>query len=107
MVENFLTGGEFLGEFMNLEENFFQYFQEDEEHTTFPKLPVPTTSTPFDDFTLHPVEQHRETLEETTQNGFRPWKWKSPLSPIPKRKNAGDPLRNGGGWVSGMEEVGN
>ncbi|XP_062022660.1 B3 domain-containing protein At5g42700-like isoform X1 [Rosa rugosa] len=81
---------------MNLEENFFQYFQEDEGHATFPELPVPTTSTPFDNFTLHPVEQRRETLEETTQNGFRPWKWKSPLSPIPKRKNAGDPLRNGG-----------
>ncbi|KAL6209750.1 hypothetical protein ACLB2K_020690 [Fragaria x ananassa] len=85
---------------MNLEqENFFQYFQEDEENpTTISDLSVPsttTTTTPFDDFTLH---SHTSPLsvEQHCQNGFKPWKWKSPLSPIPKRKNAGDPLKHRG-----------
>lgn len=93
---------------MNVKENLLEYFQEDEdedeeeEHMTLPELLSVRSRSPFDDLTLHSrpsPQSQRETLEETKQNGFKPWKWKSPLSPIPnytKRKNAGDPQRLGG-----------
>lgn len=44
-------------EFMNVKENFLEYFQEDEdeeeENTTLPELLSVRSRSPFDDLTLH------------------------------------------------------